>query len=119
MPFKFEKLIVWQKAVELSDQVNQLVKNFPREEMFVLSSQIKRAADSVSLNIAEGSTGQTKPEFARFLGIALRSNIEVVVCLVLAEKRKYISQIEFENIYRQCEEILLMTNSLCASLKRN
>jgi four helix bundle protein len=119
MPFKFEKLIVWQKAVELSDQVNQLVKNFPKEEMFVLSSQINREADSVSLNIAEGSTGQSNPEFARFLGIALRSNIEVVACLFLAEKRKYISQVEFEKIYRQCEEIFLMTNSLRTSLKRN
>ncbi|MBS1935281.1 MAG: four helix bundle protein, partial [Bacteroidetes bacterium] len=59
MSFKFERLIVWQKAVELSDIVNQLTKNFPKDELFVLTSQIKRAADSVSLNIAEGSTGQS------------------------------------------------------------
>ena len=63
MPFKFEKLIVWQKAVDLSDFVNQTTKLFPKEEMYILSSQMKRAADSVSLNIAEGSTGQTNPEF--------------------------------------------------------
>jgi four helix bundle protein len=75
MPFKFEKLIVWQKAVELSDTIHQLAKTFPKDELFILSSQIKRAADSVSLNIAEGSTGQSNVEFARFLGIALRSNI--------------------------------------------
>ena len=59
MPFKFEKLIVWQKAMELSDVINQLTKSFPKVELFVLTSQIKRAADSVSLNIAEGSTGQS------------------------------------------------------------
>ncbi len=58
MAFKFEKLIVWQKAVDLSDVVNQVTKQFPKEEVYILTSQIKRAADSVSLNIAEGSTGQ-------------------------------------------------------------
>ncbi len=78
MAFKFEKLIVWQKAVELSDFVNQVTKSFPKDELYSLTSQIKRAADSVSLNIVEGSTGQTTPEFKRFLGIALRSAVEVV-----------------------------------------
>ena len=87
MPFKFEKLIVWQKSLDLSDEVNQLTKSFPKDELYILTSQIKRAADSVSLNIAEGSTGQSNPEFGRFLGIALRSNIEVVGCLYLAQRR--------------------------------
>jgi len=89
MAFKFEKLIVWQKSLDLSDEVNQLTKTFPKDEIYVLASQIKRAADSVSLNIAEGSTGQSNPEFGRFLGIALRSNIEVVSCLYLAQRRGY------------------------------
>lgn len=78
MPFKFEELIVWQKAVDLSDVVNQVTKGFPKQEVYILTLQIKRAADSVSLNIAEGSTGQTNPDYRRFLGIALRSAIEVV-----------------------------------------
>ncbi len=90
MGFKFEKLIVWQKAVDLSDVVNQVCKEFPKDELYVLTSQIKRAADSVSLNIAEGSTGQTNPEFNRFLGIALRSAIEVVSCIYLAKRRTII-----------------------------
>jgi four helix bundle protein len=81
MAFKFEKLIVWQKSLDLSDEVNQLTKTFPKDELYVLASQIKRAADSVSLNIGEGLTGQSNPEFGRFLGIALRSNIEVVGCI--------------------------------------
>lgn len=66
MPFKFEKLLVWQKAVELSATVHEIAKKFPREEIYILSAQIKRAADSVSLNIAEGSTGQSTAEFKRF-----------------------------------------------------
>lgn len=112
MAFKFEKLIVWQKALDLSDVVNQLTKTFPKDELYVLTSQIKRAADSVSLNIAEGSTGQTNPEFSRFLSYALRSNIEVVGCIFIAQRRGYIQQQEFEKTYHLCEEILVMINAL-------
>jgi hypothetical protein len=67
MAFKFEQLKVWQKALELSENINELAKEFPRDEIYVLSTQIKRAADSVALNIAEGSTGQTNADFKRFL----------------------------------------------------
>jgi four helix bundle protein len=112
MAFKFENLVIWQKAVDLSEMVNNTAKKFPKDELFVLTSQIKRAADSVSLNIAEGSTGQSNPEFKRFLGYALRSNIEVVGCIFLAQRRKIIEQGDFEKIYKLCEEILLMTSSL-------
>ena len=116
MPFKFEKLLVWQKALDLSGVVNEVSKKFPKEEMYVLSSQIKRAADSISLNIAEGSTGQTNPEFKRFLGIAIRSDIEVVGCIYLAQKRSIIEDADFEKIYKMCEELLVMLNSLRNSL---
>lgn len=112
MAFKFEKLIVWQKSLDLSDEVNQLTKTFPKDEIYVLASQIKRAADS-----AEGSTDQSNPEFGRFLGIALRSNIEVVSCIYLAQRRGYITKDKFEKIYKMCEEILVMINSLRNSLK--
>ncbi|MFH0877317.1 MAG: four helix bundle protein [Candidatus Omnitrophota bacterium] len=78
MAFKFEKLEVWQKSIKLSSDVHDLTKNFPKEELYILTSQIKRAADSVALNIAEGSTGQSNAEFKQFLGYAIRSSIEVV-----------------------------------------
>ncbi len=112
MPFKFEKLIVWQKAVLLSEEINNLVKKFPKDELYILVSQMKRAADSVSLNIAEGSTGQSNAEFARFLTIALRSDIEVVSCIFLAKRRGYINENDFDLIYKKCEEILVMINAL-------
>lgn len=117
MSFKFEKLKVWQKAVDLSTDVNELTRTFPKEELFILSGQLKRAADSVSLNIAEGSTGQSNAEFNRFLGFALRSNIEVVGCLYLAQRRNLIEQENFNKIYKQCEEILVMINALRNTLK--
>ena len=117
MPFKFEKLIVWQKSLELSTAVNRLARQFPKDELYILSSQIKRAADSVSLNIAEGSTGQSNAEFCRFLKIAIRSNIEVVGCIFIAQKRNLIDDVEFKKIYDQCEEILVMLNALQKSLR--
>ena len=85
MAFRFEELRVFHQAADLSNEIDLLAKTFPLEERFSLSSQIKRAADSTVLNIAEGSTGQTIPEFKRFLDISLRSAIEVVACLYLAE----------------------------------
>jgi four helix bundle protein len=66
MAFKFENLKVWQKAIDLSLLVDYLTKQFPKAELFILTSQIKRACDSISLNIAEASTNQSNPEFARF-----------------------------------------------------
>ncbi|SDS26656.1 four helix bundle protein [Mucilaginibacter mallensis] len=117
MSFKFEKLLVWQKAVDLSSDIHTLTKTFPKDELFVLTAQIKRAADSVSLNIAEGSTGQSNAEFNKFLGYALRSDIEVVGCLYLAQKRDLIKEDTFRKLYQQCEEIFVMLNSLRNTLK--
>ena len=117
MPFKFEKLIVWQKSLELSVLIRDIVTKFPKEETYVLSSQIKRAADSVSLNIAEGSTGQSNAEFNKFLGYALRSDIEIVGCLYLAKKRNLMDEETFSKLYADCEKILVMINGLRNSLK--
>ncbi len=116
MAFKFERLIVWQKAIDLTAVVNNVTLKFPKEELYILSSQIKRAADSIALNIAEGSTGQTNPEFNRFLTFALRSNIEVVSCIYIAKKRNIINDEDFDLIYYSCQEILAMINSLKKSL---
>lgn len=116
MAFKFEKLIVWQKSLDLTAVVHEVTMKFPKNELYVLTSQVKRAADSVSLNIAEGSTGQSNPEFNRFLGSTLRSDIEVVGCIYIAQKRRIISEEDFARIYKMCEEILVMINSLRKSL---
>src|SRR5258708_35938071 len=99
MAFRFEELRIWQMALELTNEVDLLAKTFPVDERFSLASQIKRAGDSVVLNIAEGSTGQTIPEFKRFLDIALRSAVEVVACLFIAKTRNYIKQEPFKKLY--------------------
>jgi four helix bundle protein len=117
MAFKFENLRVWEKAVELSGDISDSVKKFPKEELFVLSAQIKRATDSISLNIAEGSTGQTTREFNRFLAIALRSAIEVVGCLYLAKRRCLMSIQEFNSFYEKLTELVKGIQALRNSLK--
>lgn len=108
MAFRFEELKIWQKALVLTNEVDLLAKTFPLEERFNLASQIKRAGDSVCLNIAEGSTGQTIPEFKRFLDIALRSAIEVVACLFIAESRNYVKPEAFKKLYNEYEVLCKM-----------
>jgi four helix bundle protein len=116
MAFKFEQLLVWQKAIDLTGIVHELTLKFPRDELFILTSQIKRASDSIALNIAEGSTGQTNPEFKKFLSYSIRSAIEVVSCLHIAKRRNLITEQDFQNIYRKIEEMLKMLQALKKSI---
>ena len=117
MAFKFEKLNVWKKAIDLSFDIHQLTREFPKEELYILTSQIKRAADSIALNIAEGSTGQTNAEFRQFIGYAIRSAIEVVSCLYIGKKRKLINENKFNQLYSTTEEVIKMLQGLRNSLK--
>jgi four helix bundle protein len=117
MPFKFESLQIWQKAFDLSDEVHKIATSFPKIEMFSLASQIKRAADSVVLNISEGSTGLSNTEFSRFLTIALRSAIEVVACLMMARRRNYISEELYKILYEQYDHLCRMITKFRDSLK--
>ena len=115
--FKFEKLKVWQKAIDLSQEVHECTLSWGKEELYVLTSQIKRAADSIALNIAEGSTGQSDSEQNRFLGYALRSAIEVVSCFHLARKRGLITSDKFDVLYLKLEEIIKMLQAFRNKLK--
>ena len=108
MSFKFEKLIIWQKAMDYGESIFELSGKFPKEEDYNLTSQIRRAVDSIALNISEGSIGQTDPEFKRFIGMAIRSLAEVVTCLYKASKRKYISDEEFKEHYNSAFNLMNM-----------
>jgi four helix bundle protein len=91
MPFKFEKLEVYQLALNYIDLTYDLASQLPKSEDYNLKSQIVRAATSVALNIAEGSTGQSDAEQNRFLGMAVRSVLETVACLHIIRRRKFIT----------------------------
>jgi four helix bundle protein len=116
MAFRFEDLKVWHMAVDLSNEIDLLTQKFPKIELYSLASQKKRAADSVVLNIAEGSTGQSIPEFKRFLDIALRSAIEVVAGLFLAIKRNYITEEDSKKLYSNYEVLCKMVTKLRDSM---
>lgn len=111
MKFKFEKLIIWQKAMDLGDDIDIMSNDFPKKEVFNLSSQIRRAADSIALNISEGAIGQSNPEQRKFIGYSIRSLAEVVTCLHKSKRRKYISEQEFEKYY---EESFALMNMMIA-----
>ena len=111
MPFKFEKLTVWKLAIELASDIHELTRSF------VLTSQMKRASDSISLNIAEGSTGQSDPEQVKFLGYAQRSALEVINCFYLALSRKYITEILFNEFYKRLETLIIKIQALKKTLK--
>lgn len=112
MAFKFEKLIAWKKALDVSVLIHEITLRFPPEEKYVLSAQLKRAADSIGLNIAEGSTGQSNKEFSKFLGYALRSNVEVIAALHIAKERNLISAEVFKDTYEKVEEVFKITQGL-------
>lgn len=82
----FKSLIVWQKSMELADIVFQLTKKFPRDEMYGLTSQMRRAAVSIPSNIAEGSRRSSKKDYSQFLRIACGSAVELETQLLLANK---------------------------------
>ena len=90
MPYKFEKLEVWELALEYVNLIYRIAEKLPAFEEYNLKSQIVRAGTGIALNIAEGSTSQTDPEQARFLGFAIRSLIETVACQHIITQRNYL-----------------------------
>ena len=106
MAFKFENLKVWQIALDVADEIDMLAQSFPQHQLYSLSSQIRRAANSISLNIIEGSTGLSNAEFKRLLTIANRSALEVVGCLFLANRRRYINNDKFAELCSKIEALV-------------
>ena len=92
MIYKFQKLEIYQLALDYIGLIYELADKLPRSEDFNLKSQITRAATSIALNIAEGSTSQSDPEQSRFLGMALRSLVETVACQDIIELKKYVTR---------------------------
>lgn len=116
MSYKFENLLVWQKALDYSILIFEFSKEFPKEEIYGFTSQIRRAADSIVLNIAEGSGSESNKEFKRFLTIARRSALETVSCLFIAKRKGFINADQFSKLYSNAEEITKMISGLKNSL---
>ena len=117
MRFKFEKLDIWHKAMDFGEKIYTLSAKFPNKELFNLASQILRAADSIALNISEGSIEQSPAEFNRFMGYAVRSLAEVVTCLHKAKRRKYLTEDEFLKFYDEAYHLMNMMIAFKKKLK--
>lgn len=112
----YQELIVWRRAMELVELVYQPTKQFPREELYGLTSQIRRAAVSIPSNIAEGQARKSTAEFRNFLSIAQGSRAELETQLLIAVRLKYLTQEQTEPCMAWLDEISRMLNALQAKL---
>ncbi|MDA1049346.1 MAG: four helix bundle protein [Planctomycetota bacterium] len=117
--FRFEKLDVWEKSVAFADRVYVVTKAFPRDERFGLTSQMRRAAVSISSNIAEGSGRGSDKDFAHFLEIAYGSLMEVVSQSQVALHQSLLEQETRDALYQRAEELARMLSGLRNSLLRS
>ena len=110
-------LEVWKKSISLVTEIYSITKSFPKEEMYGLTNQIRRASVSVPSNIAEGAARQTNKEFIQFLYIALGSNTEFETQLLIAYNLNFISEADYDNCHRKVDEIGKMLSGLISYRK--
>src|SRR3979411_827109 len=103
--FNFEKLDVWQKAIDFANFIYSATRDFPNEERFGLTNQMRRAAVSISSNIAEGSSRMSQADFSRFIEIATGSVFEVTSQAFIAKKQGLLEEESFHLIYQDAEEL--------------
>jgi four helix bundle protein len=114
--FNFEKLDVWQEAIQFAEAIYKITNKFPEQERFGLTNQMRRAAVSISSNIAEGSSRASRTDFARFVEIATGSLFEVVSQAKISVGQRFLSQDDYEQIagsaQKQCRMLSGLHNSL-------
>jgi four helix bundle protein len=115
---KLRDLKVYQKALSFTKSVRTTTRNFPKEELFVLTSQFRRASDSIALNIAEGAGNSSKKEFGRFLNYSIRSGFECIGCADIALENHFLDVRCHQEIVSSANEIIAMLDGLQKSLSR-
>lgn len=113
----YRDLRVWQAGMDLVEQVYRLTQNFPKQEMYGLSSQIQRAAVSLPSNIAEGHARDSTKEFLHYLSIALGSVAELETQLILAERLTYLDRKNLEIVLLKTDEVGRMLRGMQRTLK--
>ena len=114
--FNFERLEVWNEAIAFADRIYTITKAFPDGERFGLTSQMRRAAVSISSNIAEGSSRSSRPDFARFIEIAMGSVFEVVSQATISRRQGFLSEQSYVQVYAAAEKQARMLSGLRRSL---
>lgn len=110
--FSFEKLLVWQKSIKLVTQIYQITKEFPSDEQFGITSQIRRSSLSISCNLAEGSGKITAKDKARYTSIAYGSTAETLNLIIVCKEIGLIKQETYQHLREQIEEIASMLSGL-------
>jgi four helix bundle protein len=113
----YKDLTVWQKSIELVIAIYKLTDEFPKEEIYGLTSQIKRAAISIPSNIAEGKMRGGNVEFKRFMYIAFASGAELETQLIIAKKLPKIAKLDYNKVDSLLEEVMKMLNKLISQLE--
>lgn len=113
----YKKLKVWEKAHEFAIETYKISNKFPREELYGLTSQIRRAVFSISLNIVEGHASNSKKEFLNFLNIANRSLVETEYLLEIVWELNFISEMEYQRLEKLRSEVGGMLNAFTSSVK--
>ncbi len=116
MKSNYQKLQIWQKSFQLSLEIYEVTKDFPKEEIFGLTSQMRRSAVSIPSNIAEGAGRNTKKDFAHFLSISKSSANELETQILIAEGLKYIGSEKSEKLQSDIQEILRMITKFIQNL---
>jgi len=114
--FNFEKLEVWHEVIEFADLVYSTTRAFPDDERFGLTNQMRRAAVSISSNVAEGSSRSSRPDFARFIEVATGSLYEVVSQSVISKRQGFLTEADYQNLYAAAEKQSKMLSGLRRSL---
>ncbi len=116
--FRFEKIEAWQRARQFNKLIYSAARNFPKDELFALTAQLRRASVSISSNIAEGSGRNSDADFAHFLEIAYGSLMESVSQLFLAFDQEYLSEAKLNTLLEEADALAGMIVGLSKSLGR-
>ena len=113
----FRDILVWQKSMSFVTEIYNESKSFPKEEVYGLTSQIRRSAVSIPSNISEGFGREGVADYLRFLNIGIASLFELQTQLEIAFNLKYLSEKVFKNLYELSREIERMLSSFIRSIK--
>ena len=113
----YKKLKVWEKAHNLAIEIYRVSKAFPKEELYGLTSQIRRAGFSVPLNIVEGHASSSKKEFLSFLNIANRSLVEAEYLLEIVRELSFLNEVEYQRLEGIRTEVAIMLNAFTKSVR--
>lgn len=113
----YRELLIWQKSIQVVTNIYKLTRDFPKEELFGLTSQMRRCAISIPSNIAEGFGRNSQGDFKRFLNISLGSTYELKTQLEISQNLEYLSIENYKYLMESCVELEKMMNSLVSKIK--